>query len=126
MAKYRSNLPQMKGGDFLSDGGMETALIFLEGVDLPHFASFPLVETAEGPRMRGNSTWCRPLQNLAGFQAELLEQHRQFVDQRYVDVALNVLDHLGCFAHLDRAHLVCSRLDRLAVDVVDEVRGFGR
>ena len=48
MAKYRSNLPQMKGGDFLSDGGMETALIFLQGVDLPHFASFPLLDSAEG------------------------------------------------------------------------------
>jgi homocysteine S-methyltransferase len=48
MAKYRSNLPQMKGGDFLSDGGMETALIFLEGVELPHFASFPLLDSAAG------------------------------------------------------------------------------
>ena len=48
MSKYRSNLPQMAGGLFLSDGGMETALIFLQGVDLPHFASFVLVDSAEG------------------------------------------------------------------------------
>lgn len=48
MAKYRSNLPQMNGGNFLSDGGMETALIFLEGIDLPHFASFPLLDSAAG------------------------------------------------------------------------------
>ena len=48
MAKYRSNLPQMKGGDFLTDGGMETVLIFQEGVDLPHFASFPLLDSAGG------------------------------------------------------------------------------
>ena len=40
MAKYRSNLPQLADGTFLSDGGMETTLIFHEGADLPHFASF--------------------------------------------------------------------------------------
>jgi len=32
----------------LGDGGMETALIFHQGLDLPCFAAFPLVETAEG------------------------------------------------------------------------------
>jgi homocysteine S-methyltransferase len=32
----------------LADGGMETALIHLQGVDLPCFAAFPLVETEEG------------------------------------------------------------------------------
>ncbi|PJR15063.1 homocysteine methyltransferase [Sinorhizobium meliloti] len=35
---------------FLSDGGMETALIFQEGIELPHFASFVLLSTAEGRR----------------------------------------------------------------------------
>ncbi len=48
MGKYRNNLPQMGGGLFLSDGGMETALIYLQGVDLPHFASFVLADSAEG------------------------------------------------------------------------------
>lgn len=48
MAKYRNNLPLLQGGMFLSDGGMETTLIFHEGVDLPHFASFVLLNTAEG------------------------------------------------------------------------------
>lgn len=48
MAKYRHNLPQMRGGTFLTDGGMETALIFHQGVDLPHFATFPLLATEEG------------------------------------------------------------------------------
>ena len=32
----------------LTDGGMETALIFHQGIDLPCFAAFPLVETGEG------------------------------------------------------------------------------
>ncbi|PWK70797.1 homocysteine S-methyltransferase family protein [Aminobacter sp. AP02] len=54
MAKYRNNLPQMNGGLFLSDGGMETTLIFHDGVELPHFASFVLLDTAEGrQRLKG-------------------------------------------------------------------------
>jgi homocysteine S-methyltransferase len=41
-------LPQLHGQRFVTDGGMETDLIFHHGVDLPHFAAFPLVERAEG------------------------------------------------------------------------------
>ncbi|QRM54676.1 homocysteine S-methyltransferase family protein [Sinorhizobium sp. BG8] len=48
MSKYRSNLPLTKGGTFLTDGGLETTLIFHEGVELPHFASFVLLATREG------------------------------------------------------------------------------
>lgn len=33
---------------YVSDGGLETDLIFNHGVDLPEFASFPLVEDAAG------------------------------------------------------------------------------
>jgi S-methylmethionine-dependent homocysteine/selenocysteine methylase len=36
---------------FVSDGGMETDLIFHEGADLPLFASFVLLDTAEGRDM---------------------------------------------------------------------------
>jgi S-methylmethionine-dependent homocysteine/selenocysteine methylase len=46
--KYRANLPQLNGGLYLSDGGMETALIYLQGVDLPHFASFVLLADEAG------------------------------------------------------------------------------
>jgi homocysteine S-methyltransferase len=48
MAKYRHDLPQRRGGIFLTDGGMETTLIFHHGLDLPHFAAFVLVDSAEG------------------------------------------------------------------------------
>ena len=48
MSKYRHDLPQLKGGTFLSDGGMETQLIFLEGVELPEFASFVLLDSDAG------------------------------------------------------------------------------
>ncbi|MEH6587441.1 MAG: homocysteine S-methyltransferase family protein [Halioglobus sp.] len=33
---------------YLTDGGLETALIFLQGIDLPHFASFPLLQSESG------------------------------------------------------------------------------
>lgn len=48
MAKYRTDLPQLRPGLFISDGGMETTLIFHEGVDLPHFASFVLLDSDAG------------------------------------------------------------------------------
>ena len=32
----------------LTDGGMETTLIFREGIDLPEFAAFPLLATEGG------------------------------------------------------------------------------
>ena len=48
MAKYRQNLPQLGGSVFLSDGGMETTLIFHEGIELPEFAAFVLMADANG------------------------------------------------------------------------------
>jgi S-methylmethionine-dependent homocysteine/selenocysteine methylase len=33
---------------WLTDGGLETSLIYLDGLDLPYFAAFPLLETAQG------------------------------------------------------------------------------
>lgn len=42
-AKYRRSLPQGDGTLFLTDGGIETSLIFQDGLDLPLFAAFPLL-----------------------------------------------------------------------------------
>ena len=44
----RHRLPQLDGGLFLTDGGIETTLIFHEGLDLPHFAAFDLLKDEEG------------------------------------------------------------------------------
>jgi len=46
--RYRRSLPQLNGRVLLTDGGMETTLIFHDGLELPCFASFPLVESDEG------------------------------------------------------------------------------
>ena len=48
MARYRNALPQMTGGLFLTDGGLETTLIFHEGFELPYFAAFDLLRRPEG------------------------------------------------------------------------------
>lgn len=48
MTKYRNALPQLRQGLFFTDGGIETTLIFHDGFDLPHFASFVLLEDEAG------------------------------------------------------------------------------
>ena len=45
---YRNHLPQLDGGMFLTDGGIETTLIFHEGLDLPLFAAFDLLKDDDG------------------------------------------------------------------------------
>jgi S-methylmethionine-dependent homocysteine/selenocysteine methylase len=47
-AKHRRRLPQLDGGIFLSDGGLETTLIFHEGFELPMFGAFVLLESERG------------------------------------------------------------------------------
>jgi S-methylmethionine-dependent homocysteine/selenocysteine methylase len=48
MTTYRQHLPQLKGNLFLTDGGIETTLIFQEGLDLPYFAAFHLLKDESG------------------------------------------------------------------------------
>lgn len=46
--KYRSRLPQLSDRVFLTDGGMETTFVFLDGIDLPCFAAFSLLKDERG------------------------------------------------------------------------------
>lgn len=48
MRTYRNALPQLRDGLFLSDGGIETTLIFHDGLDLPDFAAFHVLKTPAG------------------------------------------------------------------------------
>lgn len=48
IAKYRAALPQLGNRQFLTDGGMETTLIFHEGWDLPFAEAFVLVGSDKG------------------------------------------------------------------------------
>ena len=48
MSEYRSSLPQLGGGPFVTDGGLETTLVFHEGLELPDFAAFVLLKSELG------------------------------------------------------------------------------
>jgi S-methylmethionine-dependent homocysteine/selenocysteine methylase len=48
MARFNTPLPQQQGGLFLTDGGLETTLVFHEGIDLPGFAAFDLLKDEAG------------------------------------------------------------------------------
>jgi len=41
-------LPQLEADVFLTDGGLETTLVFLDGFELPDFAAFPLLDDPDG------------------------------------------------------------------------------
>jgi homocysteine S-methyltransferase len=48
MHQYRTELPLTRSGPFLTDGGLETTLVFHDGISLPHFAAFDLLKNAAG------------------------------------------------------------------------------
>jgi S-methylmethionine-dependent homocysteine/selenocysteine methylase len=47
-SRYRAELPQLGDELFLTDGGIETSLIFHRGLDLPEFAAFDLLKNEAG------------------------------------------------------------------------------
>ncbi len=48
MAKYRDHLPQLEGGLFLTDAGLETDLIFNHGIEIREFAAHTLLPDPTG------------------------------------------------------------------------------
>ncbi len=48
MPAYRHHLPQLDADAFLTDGGIETTLIFDDGFELPDFAAFTLLGDPAG------------------------------------------------------------------------------
>jgi len=96
MTKYRQQLPQLGNQMFLTDGGLETTLIFLQGIELPEFAAISLMDNPEGLQIakdyfqtylqmaqrfergfilesvtwRGDSDWAEPL----GYSQQQLEE----------------------------------------------------
>ena len=48
MSTYRTQLPQLGDRLFVTDGGLETTFIFHDGIDLPYFAAFDLLQSAQG------------------------------------------------------------------------------
>jgi len=48
MPDYRHHLPRLDAEIFLTDGGIETTLMFDDGIELPDFAAFPLLADPAG------------------------------------------------------------------------------
>jgi S-methylmethionine-dependent homocysteine/selenocysteine methylase len=48
MFKHRDSLPQLSGDLFLTDGGLETTLIFQDRFELPEFAAFDVLKHESG------------------------------------------------------------------------------
>ena len=73
MSKYRNNLPQLSGDLYLTDGGIETTMIFHENIVLPHFAAFTLLNNQEGldALTRYYESYCKiAVENNVGFILE--------------------------------------------------------
>jgi S-methylmethionine-dependent homocysteine/selenocysteine methylase len=51
MSAYRDGLPQLGNDLFLTDGGLETTLVFHEELSLPCFAAFDLLKDPDGRRI---------------------------------------------------------------------------
>ena len=49
-SRYRDDLPQLRGGFFLSDGGIDTDLIFNRGIEIREFATHTLLADEAGRR----------------------------------------------------------------------------
>ena len=54
MAKYRHDLPLNKNKIFLTDGGLETILVYKHKFDLPYFAAFDRMRNQNEPDFFGN------------------------------------------------------------------------
>jgi len=48
MSEFRNMLPQLDGGPFLTDAGLETDLIFNHGIEIPEFAAHTLLDDPAG------------------------------------------------------------------------------
>ena len=54
MTKQETILSKLASRRYVTDGGLETTLVFHHGMELPNFASFPLLET---PKLLHHTHW---------------------------------------------------------------------
>jgi S-methylmethionine-dependent homocysteine/selenocysteine methylase len=68
MSMYRHQLPQLNSDIFITDAGLETMLIFEQGIELPGFAAFTLLDNEAGTAT---------LRSYYTTYAELARRHRR-------------------------------------------------
>jgi len=72
----RDALPQLDGGLFITDGGIETSLIFNDGLELPDFAAFDLLRRPGGePALRKYFSRLRPHRRALRGRPDPRERH---------------------------------------------------
>ena len=106
----RDRLPQLDGGLFLTDGGLETTLIFKRGIDLPLFAAFTLLADEDG--RRALRSLLRALPGGGG-------RARRRLRARHADLAGEPA--LGRRAR-DTRSTSSSALNRSSVELIEELR----
>lgn len=110
MTRYRHHLPQLADRLFVTDGGLETTLVFHDGIDLPAFAAFTQLDAIDGR-----------------------ERLRRYFE-RYIDIGLRqgagiILESATWRANADwgtRLGYDAAALDRVnrrAIDLLVELRG---
>jgi S-methylmethionine-dependent homocysteine/selenocysteine methylase len=106
---YRHRLPQLSGAPLLTDGGMETSLIYQHGLDLPMFAAFVLLDDPAG---------------VAALQ-RYYEPYLAIARRAGVGIALDTATwraNRDWGARLGYGPEALADANRRAVEVVDEVR----
>ena len=104
-----STLPQLDAATFLADAGLETSLIYDDGLELPDFAAFGLLDTPQG-------------------RAALLAYYERYVRiaaDHHLGVVLETATWRASRDWLDRQGFAAgdlARLNRLAVQLLDELR----
>lgn len=109
MSKYRLELPQLGDEVFLHYTGMETDLIFNRGMELPGFASYPMLESDSG--------------------REVLRKYcLRFMDVAKQAGAGAILDSVTWVANRDRGQQIGYDAERLrelniaAIELISDVR----
>ncbi len=108
-SKSDALLRDIEGRILLTDGGLETVMVFLEGLDLPHFASFTLFDSPAG-RDALNRYY-------TGFLHEAAAQRAGFVLDT---VTWRASAGWGEVMGLDAAHI--DGVNRAAVELVKGLR----
>jgi S-methylmethionine-dependent homocysteine/selenocysteine methylase len=110
MTRYRHHLPQLADRLFVTDGGLETTLVFHDGIDLPAFAAFTQLDAIAGR-----------------------ERLRRYFE-RYIDIGLRhgagiILESATWRANADWGTRLgydadaLDRVNRLAIELLLELRG---
>jgi S-methylmethionine-dependent homocysteine/selenocysteine methylase len=153
-AHRRGQLPQLAGVPMLADGGIETTLIYHDGLDLPLFAAFPLLETRTGlaalrryydsyaevarkhelglvlesPTWRANPDWAAQL----GYDAERLDRLNRQAIELLADIrdahakAVSPIVISGCVGPQDDGYNPARRLSAAEAEAYHtaQIRAF--